>query len=479
MISLFSSKSERIYLEEDMLPNASSPSILGTDEEIRKKKKIDIGSTASHKIATSTTPGLTMTTTDQQHLDFLLTVPFYVYEEFLHDENLLNITDMVSLADNPNQTTYDNFDDFLESRKYHKHSGDLHFIRSALDHPMRVKKPEYAKLFVVPSLIFTDMSELIYFVNDPQIKARRLSNIKRIDEFLASSPWFKRNDGADHIAPISHMSNALSRPLRLPNIAPHLTRCNMIQFHEEQNDPSYIHPDYADKRAMYKIFKNGSPCNITAVEEKTKDYAFIGALKRFKHGQNKLFQSRRGICNRLRTHTNYTFDVCGRGEKCPHLSQALLGFHPRGDTISAARLFDTILSGTVPIFTLEGQYQAQPEWYDWSQISYFADVKNENKFLADIGKIMNNKTDIMLKTQHILANMDLFNWQTNVPFDIYMVSRLVNLNVIPSTVSSHTLLIRRNTRLMLVLIFLCFLITIRAHTVSFATKALSRNSSQQ
>ena len=122
---------------EDMLkPKAASSPSIGTDEEI--SKKIDSGSTttttsSSHSIATtSTSPGPTMTTTDQQHLEFLLTVPFYVYEEFLHDENILNITDMVTLGFAP----YDNFDDFLESRKYHKHSGDLHFIRSALDHPM-------------------------------------------------------------------------------------------------------------------------------------------------------------------------------------------------------------------------------------------------------------------------------------------------------------------------------------------------------
>jgi len=340
-----------------------------------------------------------------------------------------------------------------------------------------VKNPEHAKLFVVPSLVFKDIEDLIYNP-DPQIQARRLSNIKRIDEFLARSPWFKRNDGADHIAPISHYMNSIRRTFRLPNIVPHLARCNMVQFHEENNDPIYIHPDYADKRAMYKIFKNASPCNITAAEEKTKDYVFSGSLHRFKQGQNRQFQSRRDICSWLPTHTNYTFDVCGYGDKCPHLSQALLGFHARGDSISAARLFDTILSGTVPIFTLEGQYQAQPEWYDWSQISYFADVRNETQFLADIEKIMNNKTDIMLKTQNILANMDLFNWQTNVPFDIYMVSTLVNLNVIPSTVSSHTLLIRRHTILMPVLIILCLLITIRVHAVSFATKGLSRNSSQ-
>jgi hypothetical protein len=35
---------------------------------------------------------------------------------------------------------------------------------------------------------------------------------------------------------------------------------------------------------------------------------------------------------------------------------------------------------------------------------------------------MKNKTDIIVKTQNVRDNMDLFNWETNVPFDVYMVS---------------------------------------------------------
>jgi hypothetical protein len=62
-----------------------------------------------------------------------------------------------------------------------------------------------------------------------------------------------------------------------------------------------------------------------AVEEKTQDFAFIGALNRFKHGQNKYFQNRRDIClNWLPNHNNYTSAVCGSGDLCPTLSQALL-----------------------------------------------------------------------------------------------------------------------------------------------------------
>ena len=55
-------------------------------------------------------------------------------------------------------------------------------------------------------------------------------------------------------------------------------------------------------------------------------------------------------------------------------------------------------------------------------LSYFADVSSQDNFLRDIDKIMSNKTDIMVKTQNVRDNMDLFNFQTNVPFDVFMVS---------------------------------------------------------
>ncbi len=76
----------------------------------------------------------------------------------------------------------------------------------------------------------------------------------------------------------------------------------------------------------------------------------------------------------------------------------------------------------MPIFTLKEQYFTLPEWFDWDQIFYFADAGNETQFHLDIERIMRNKTDIFLKTRNVLENAEIFNWQTNVPFDIYMMS---------------------------------------------------------
>jgi len=95
MISLFSSKSERIDLEDMLEPNASLPSI-GTDEEI--SKKIDNGSTASHSIATSTSPGPTMTTTDHDDAVVPATTVLIVPAEVLHSrQEGTNITSFTNL----------------------------------------------------------------------------------------------------------------------------------------------------------------------------------------------------------------------------------------------------------------------------------------------------------------------------------------------------------------------------------------------
>ena len=187
--------------------------------------------------------------------------------------------------------TLDTFEKYLEFNRYHKHSDDLHFIRSALEHPMRVKDPSKAKLFAVPSLLFTDISDLLY-ISDEQLEIKRSSHIIRMDEFLIKSPWFQRHNGADYNAPIAHMMFGMRKCFSLPNLGAHLlTRCNLVQFHEsDEIHKSYLHPCYQNKRAMFKIFYNASPCsNITAFQEKQQDFCFIGALTRFKHGQNKLF----------------------------------------------------------------------------------------------------------------------------------------------------------------------------------------------
>lgn len=106
----------------------------------------------------------------------------------------------------------------------------------------------------------------------------------------------------------------------------------------------------------------------------------------------------------------------------PSLVRCTCWMHFHGDSPSASKLTETILSGTVPVFTMNIQYEAVPDWFKWEKISYFANVEGRNMtlFNGSMNVILNNKTDIAVKTQNVVENMDLFDWKTGVPFDVYM-----------------------------------------------------------
>jgi hypothetical protein len=368
------------------------------------------------------------TNTSHTNPEYLLSVPFYVYEEMLHDENLLNFTEMYNhdldgrgakLDPIPPivNSSHVTFEEFLEKCRYFKHSNDFHFVRAALEHPNRVLKPDQAKLFVVPSLLITDIIDFYYFGRTRRGKVR--AHIKRLDDFLKQSEYFQRSNGADHIA-VNSLMRGSAMLIKTSSNSP-LAKCNAILFSEKDSDPIGMHEEVRNNRTWFKALYNSEPCPITPMAEKRNHFAMVGKL--YKKKYNRFYEDRRHICKWMKNLTNYTMPVCGYADsKCPHTSQAWLGFHARGDSLSADRLAGYLVSGTVPVFTLEGQYHAQESWYDWDKISYFSDVSNQTSFDRDVHRIMSNMTDIMIKTQNVRDNMDLFDWQTNVPFDVYMVS---------------------------------------------------------
>jgi Exostosin family len=132
------------------------------------------------------------------------------------------------------------------------------------------------------------------------------------------------------------------------------------------------------------------------------------------------FESRRDICRWVKESTNYSMPICGAGQQCPALAEARFGFHVRGDTYGANRLIDTLLSGTVPIFTHQKQFDLMPEWIDWSQLSYFADVTDKTTFLSSLHTILEDKEVSERKLQNVVQNSELFDWETPIPFDTYM-----------------------------------------------------------
>jgi hypothetical protein len=379
------------------------------------------------------------------HHEYLLRVPFYVYEEeILRNTSLLNFTEMYRCQSYSWNEKYGvngtvnkelTFEDYVDIKQNHRDSGDIFFIKSALEHPMRTHNPEEAKLFVVPSLITYHLEEKMY--KSAAQKEKADAELRKLDGFLGNLQWFQRHQGREHVAPISYFMNSV---VLIRESITNIAKCNLIQFYATEKDTVH-HGEYLHQRIMYPMIYNGVPCRNFEQETKKTDITFIGALHRFTgHGLNKLFKFRRDGCDWIRKYSNVTMNVCGYGDKCPHLSQALLGLHFRGDTLSANRLFDTILSGTVPVFTMHELYASVPNWYDWEKISYFANVQNQTEFLRDLNEIVQNKSNILLKVNSVMENRELFDWQTLVPFDVYMVSACcMSIScTISSTHSSNT-----------------------------------------
>jgi len=100
------------------------------------------------------------------------------------------------------------------------------------------------------------------------------------------------------------------------------------------------------------------------------------------------------------------------------LAQSRFGFHVRGDTFGANRLFDTILSGTVPIFTFKEQYDILPQWVDWKGLSYFVSITTEDAFTESLEP---TPKDIKLGCKiNVLQHRDMLDWHSGIPFDIFI-----------------------------------------------------------
>jgi hypothetical protein len=86
---------------------------------------------------------------------------------------------------------------------------------------------------------------------------------------------------------------------------------------------------------------------------------------------------------------------------------------------------DTLLSGTVPIFTMKEQYDILPTWLDWRKLSVLLplnDGKNETQFLHELEAILADDSGYKDRHRAVLQHHDLLDWNTLHPFDLYMYS---------------------------------------------------------
>jgi hypothetical protein len=369
--------------------------------------------------------------------DLLLSVPFYVYEELAWTN--------ATMGGIPIQ-------EVIASGKFQKHSNDYWFMMASLQHPMRTRDPQEAKLFVIPTLL-----NLYSFRVYP---GPRNSNVtmcwngmcdrdllKDAARLLNASEWIHTSPHL-HIVTTSHYGYHLKGTLKMPALLRQaLYRCHSITFEQKQFN--------APERLRFSSYLVGNPCpslSSSSSSSKPYDATLIATLK----PDDERFQDRQQICEWLLMRRNTTtttttttrhppdiqnlqVPICGRGLQCPTLSQSKLGFHVRGDTFGSQRLMDTLLSGTVPVFTRQEQYAVQPPWIDWDKLSYFIDMKQsksmepeqsksagimhmtqEEKFVHQLQSILRNETAYQERHRAVLHNRKLFDWTTLVPFDTYM-----------------------------------------------------------
>ena len=97
---------------------------------------------------------------------------------------------------------------------------------------------------------------------------------------------------------------------------------------------------------------------------------------------------------------------------------------------------DTLLSGTVPIFTHDEQFAILPQWIDWKLLSVQVNVSSKSEFQAGIKHILDH-VDYEEKRSHALANRDLLDWRTGIAFDVYMF--MFQRQILPETVKSEVM----------------------------------------
>lgn len=315
-----------------------------------------------------------------------LQVPFYVYQEGnLNWENLTTIP-----RDQPNYSSL-------------KHSDDYWLYQAALRHPMRTLDPESAKLFFVPFFLnaVNERKTCIPFNGTSERCFKRPGHAYRYaDEQLASSPYFQRSHGADHVVVISHWLRPLNKNIN------HLLNCNIINF--EGRIPLPL-----EGGLHLPSFYVGRGCDRR--QRRTHDFVLVATFRPLLE-----FQDRENICQWLRD-GKYSVSRCGQGDQCPALAQATFGFHARGDTLGSNRVMDLLLSRTVPIFTHPEQYNILPDFVPWKEMSYLVNVSTRESFDREVSRLLSiPKKELEEKLQLIDDYLFMFDHRQIYQFDAYM-----------------------------------------------------------
>lgn len=375
---------------------------------------------------------------------YLLSVPFYVYEEFAW----INGT----IADLPIASVMRNHS-FNGTNRF-KHGDDYWFLQASLKHPMRTRSINEAKLFFVPMLL----NQFDYYVNK---KGRRLCVNERCNmellnytsEQIKASTAFQQYPEKhvivrSHFLPVSDVwdENKRQRPGYAEFFLEMLPKMNAVIF--EGIDFLHSIPPKKERyeypsRYTLPAYKVGTACRNSLGAKKDIDVTMVGEV-RFRHRQN--------LCSWLNRSSSIS-SYCGKGDRCPALAHAKLGFHVVGDTLGSQRLMDTILCGTVPVFTNLDQFKVQGTWIDWKQLSYYLPLNHkpeqrkskksaaqakaiEQEFISGLEAILNDHEGYQRRLKTVLDHIPFFDLSTLYPFDTFMY--LMQANIYPETRQSQS-----------------------------------------
>ena len=381
-----------------------------------------------------------MHTTHDEHEHehpFQLSVPFYIYENELDWSHAV-----ASDRQHPNNVSLPVGDSFLATWK---HSDDWWFLHHAKSHPMRTRDPTQAKLFLVPTLL----NALATKLKKAQLCVNGRCNrdlLDRANALLGASPYFQRYHGRDHIVVDSHWRRILQPHHHHRHNTDALANCSFVSFERSRHDEPLVQDG---SRVALPSTYVGQPCPTASASpsptNKTHDFAMVTSWQR-----GKTFLTRQKICEWLHTgsannqtsiHTHnttttssrtktYTVSRCGPGPQCPALAQAKYGFTAEGDTMGANRPMDTLLSGTVVLFTHELQYQVLPDFLPWRNMSYFLPVSSwkevhnittQERFEADLQQLLRlPDDDYQKKRQTIAATRHLLDATQPYQLDLYL-----------------------------------------------------------
>jgi len=362
----------------------------------------------------------------QTKIEFILKTPFYVYEDLIFPDAIIRNEKGKGIS----------YEEYFENPNNRKHSDDYWFMRFALNHPMRVKDPDKAKLFYVPSLMnvialchLNRYLNYTYCVND---KCNyQLFDV--IDKYLSNSEWFQRNNGVDHIIVVSHYgfntqwkidtetnNESTQFAINFGKDFSNIFNCNKVVFENTSQ-----HKIVNQKRVNFPSMYVGRLCKVPKNMKKKHRFIFLGSFKNSERQniRNWLVSSevkkiRKKLQNRK---ANKRLDLFGNNIKfCPFIAYGKYGFHVKGDTFGSGRVIDLLLNGVIPIFTEKEQYDILPYWIPFKSLSYFVPIHSESLFLNSIKEILENEKKYKKIYRASLEFQELFDYETGVPFDMYM-----------------------------------------------------------